>query len=181
MPSVIPYVETTWVDNTTAANASRLNQIEQGIEDAHLMPAVRVFHNANQSITTATLTALAFNSERYDTVGGVASNQHDTVTNNSRLTCRYAGIYDISASVEFAANATGERDVRIRLNGTTYIGFQREPTNTASFSTIVNCTTDYQLAVNDYVECVVFQESGGALNVVASSNWSPEFMMKRVA
>ena len=37
--------------------------------------------------------------------------------------------------------------------------------------------TLYELAVNDYVELVVYQSSGGALNVVSSGNHSPEFMM----
>jgi hypothetical protein len=35
-------------------------------------------------------------------------------------------------------------------------------------------------AVNDYVECFVQQNSGSALNLVASGNFSPEFSMVRV-
>lgn len=181
MPSVIPYAETTWVDNTTDANAAHMNQIEQGIEDAHLMPAVRVFHNAAQSITTGTVTALAFNSERFDTVGGVASNMHDTVTNNSRLTCRYAGVYQITGMVAWAVNATGFRQAQIRLNGTTIIGSRDEIAASASFGTEMQVTSLYQLAVNDFVELVVQQTSGGALNVNSSANYSPEFMMVRSA
>jgi hypothetical protein len=41
--------------------------------------------------------------------------------------------------------------------------------------------TRYPLVVNDYVEAVVRQTSGGALNVLALGNQSPEFMMARVA
>jgi hypothetical protein len=42
-------------------------------------------------------------------------------------------------------------------------------------------TALYDLAVNDYVELHVRQNSGISLNVAASSNYSPEFMMTRVA
>jgi hypothetical protein len=83
----VPFVkDTTFADGSgggTPITAAKLNNIEQGVFDAHLMPAVRVYHNTTQSVSTATHTALAFNSERFDTAGGAASTQHDTVTNNS--------------------------------------------------------------------------------------------------
>src|SRR6266576_1935140 len=95
---VIPYVAQTWTDGVSAASAARLTVIEAGVHEAHFQPAVRVFHNAAQSLTTGVATALAFNSERFDQAGNVADTQHDTVTNNSRLTCRYAGVYLISGT-----------------------------------------------------------------------------------
>jgi hypothetical protein len=35
--------------------------------------------------------------------------------------------------------------------------------------------------VNDYVEAMVWQNSGGALNVNQFGNHTPEFMMARIA
>ena len=37
--------------------------------------------------------------------------------------------------------------------------------------------TIYELAVDDYVELLVRQNSGGALNISTKSNQSPEFSM----
>lgn len=178
----IPYTENTaWADDSgggTPITAAKLNNVEQGITDAHLQPCARVYHNAAQSINDATDTVLAFNSERFDQVGGATSNQHDNSTNNSRLTCRYAGVYAITANVQFAGNGTGDRYLFLRLNGTTKIT-QVHVTADATENDLV-VTTDYALAVNDYVEALVHQSSGGALNVQATGNWSPEFMWKRV-
>lgn len=178
----IPYTENTpWADGATAITAAKLNNLEQGVSDAQQQPAVRVFHNANQSLTTSVSTVLAFNSERFDTAGGAASTQHDTVTNNSRLTCLYAGKYEISASISFDANATGVRQVLFKLNATTTIAQILVPSAGATFVTSLSLNTLYDLAVNDYVETFAFQSSGGALNVGTFANHSPEFMMCRIA
>src|SRR5712671_3909345 len=101
MPIVVPYVKQTWIDNNGAnpVSAARLGVLEEGILDVSQAPAVRVFHNAAQSTTNITQTVLAFNSERYDQAAGAAAAQHDTVTNNSRLTCLYAGIYKITGTI----------------------------------------------------------------------------------
>jgi hypothetical protein len=183
MAIVIPYVKQTWTDGSgggTPISAARLGVLEEGILDVSQAPAVRVFHNTTQSATSGVGLALAFNSERYDQAGGAASTMHDTVTNNSRLTAIYAGIYKITGQVQWAASAGGTfRTADIRLNGATVIARSGEPPmNTTGNGLVV--TTDYSLAVNDYVELVATQDSGGALNVLNSANYSPEFMMVRV-
>lgn len=180
----IPYTPQAWADGSgggTPESGARLAVMEAGIRDAHLMPAVGVTHNAAQSITNSTNTILAFNTERFDQAGGGASTQHDTVTNNSRLTCRYDGIYQIVANVDWASNVTGERLIEIVLNaGLTSIARVR-----GAAGGIGPCnqlvTRQYALVVNDYVQLQVFQTSGGALNVTLSGNHSPEFSMVRVA
>lgn len=133
----------------------------------------RVYNNANISIPNNALTALTFNSERYDT-GGL----HSTSANTSRLTCLTAGKYRITGHVEFATNPTGYRHLKIRLNGTTDLaGMTLLPLTAAPDITQISLSTEYALAVNDYVELAVAQTSGGALNVTAVSNSSPEFSM----
>lgn len=133
----------------------------------------RVYNNANITISTASDTALTFNSERYD-----ADTIHDTGSNTSRLTCKTAGKYIIVGHVEFASNATGARQVFIRLNGTTDIG--RQAYLSPGSATRFCITTIYDLALNDYIELVVWQNSGGNLDVVAAGNRSPEFSMQRI-
>ncbi|NQW23332.1 MAG: hypothetical protein HQ475_07805 [SAR202 cluster bacterium] len=148
----------------------------------HAMPAegsgsdisARVYHSVNQSITNATDTALAFDSERWDT-----DVIHDTVTNNSRLTCKTAGKYIIVGSVRWTSNVTGVRNTFIRLNGTTWLAFNMPDTNQGNVHAIT-VSTIYDLAVNDYIELMVHQTSGGALNLEATGNYSPEFMMAKV-
>ena len=179
----IPRVKQNWVDGSsgnTPLSAARMNDIEQGIFDAHYMPAVRVFHNAAQSTTTGVDFTLAFNSDRFDQASNASDTMHDTVTNNSRLTCRYGGVYEIKGNVEFAANGTGSRVAKIKLNGTTVIA-QMRIVAAASDNHALQVSCAYALALNDYVELVVQQSSGGALNVNSTGNYSPEFSMVRVA
>ena len=179
MAIVIPYVKQTWTDGSgggTPVSAARLGVVEEGILDVSQAPAVRVFHNAAQATLSNTPLTLAFNSERYDQAGGVASTQHDTVTNNSRLTALYAGIYSIVAMAEWAGSPVNA-EMRILLNATTIIA----RTSVVADYRYMNLSTQYQLAVNDFVQVVVLQISGAGLNVNSTANSSPEFAMTRVA
>jgi hypothetical protein len=159
-----------WVTNEFPT-ATKMNQM------AIAGPCARVFHSANQSTTSGVFLSVAFDSERFDT-----DTIHDTVTNNTRLTCKTAGKYLITASIEIAFNATGTRIATLRLNGVTPLASMSVPAAaTGSVPTRLTPTTIYDLAVNDYVEVQAWQDSGGALNVSAAGNYSPEFMMVRVA
>lgn len=183
MAIIIPYAKQTWADGSgggTPVSAARLAVLEEGILDVSQAPAVRAFHTVNQTTTTGVTLALALDSERFDQAGGAASTMHGTV-NNSRLTAIYAGIYQISGGVEWAANATGHRDLFIRLNGATSIAYGRMPNGGVGDSVLHFVTCVYSLAVNDYVELCANQNSGGNLNINASPNYSPEFSMCRVA
>jgi hypothetical protein len=136
----------------------------------------RVYNTANLSINNATDTALTFNSERWDTDG-----LHSTVSNTSRLTCTRAGKYAITGHVEFAANATGGRQVFLRLNGATDIGRVAYTSASATIPSRMIPHAEYDLEVGDYVELYVTQNSGGALNVVAAAQRSPEFEMQLIS
>lgn len=179
MAIIIPYVKQTWVDGSgggTPISAARLGVLEEGILDVSQAPAVRVFHNTTQSATSGVALALAFNSERFDQAGGVASTQHDTVTNNSRLTALYAGVYQITGVVQWAASPVSA-SIAVRINGATTIA----QSQVAADYRYMTVSTLYAMAINDYAELVVVQASGGALNVLSTANLSPEFMMCRVA
>lgn len=183
MAIVIPYTKQTWTDGAgggTPVSAARLGVIEEGILDVSLAPAVRVYHTASQSIGSGSRVALAFNSERFDQAGGAASTQHDTVTDNSRLTCRYAGVYLISGTIEWAASVShaSGADVTIRVDGATLIARQLFVSNDQRVQTV---STLYSLNVNQYVELTVLQNTGGSVNVNSTGNYSPEFSMVRVA
>lgn len=150
------------LDNSTSGNASGAIW-------------ARVFHNTAQSLTNNTFTALAFNSERYDT-----NVIHDTSTNNTRLTCKTAGVYFINGTAAYAANATGIRELAVRIGGSTYIADVLSASASATEPTVLTISTTYLLAVNDYVELVGRQTSGAGLNVSNAANFTPEFNMVRL-
>ena len=130
-----------------------------------------------QAITTATLTAITFDTERWDTDA-----YHDNVTNNTRLTvpAGQGGTYIISFSAQFAGNGTGSRYFYLNLNGTTKLaGLYLINNGTAAFEGTL--TTIFQLDAGDYVEAVVYQDSGGSLNINKNNNSSPEFSLQRIA
>ncbi len=173
-----PYVPFTYVGTANEVTTTRLNTSELGIRDMSQQPAVRVTHSTTQSATTGVPLVLAFNTERYDQAGGSASTMHDTVTNNSRLTAVYAGIYSIAAHGEWTASIAGSSSAAaIRLNGATTIA--RQLTGSVDLRSW-SLETKYLLAVNDYVEVLVTQNSGSSATVAQAGNYTPEFMMVRV-
>lgn len=144
--------------------------------DAHgAMPAVKVTHSVSQSIPDFTYTTLAFNTETYDT-----DTIHDTVTSNSRLTCKTAGKYLINASLSYVPNATGYRGVNIVLNATTATIASVNVPSIGGIYTSVQATVVYNLAVGDFVEVQAIQTSGGALNIERVIDYSPDFNMVKV-
>lgn len=136
----------------------------------------RVYNSANISITSGALQELTFNSERWDT-----SAFHSTVSNTDRLTvpAAHGGIYVIAGHVAFAASGVGDRQIEILLNGTTSLAVSRVPPPSGQGR--MSITTVVELSDADYITLRVLQTSGGALNVLAAGNYSPELSLVRIA
>lgn len=135
----------------------------------------RVYNDAHILLSDDTWTLLTFNSERYDT-----DDIHSIVSNTGLLVCKTAGVYEISASVRFQANATGVRYLSIWHSSGVHIVRQSLLTNDATHDTWMNSSTQYDLAVDESVAVYVYQNSGGDLYVYNEANLSPEFMMQRI-
>lgn len=136
--------------------------------------SARVTHSVNQVTLHNVSTALAFDTERWDT-----DTIHDNALNNSRLTCFTAGKYIIAGNVWWQSNATGRRILKVRLNGITNILWQQlMPGATGGF--VQTIATIWELALTDYVEFYVQQTSGGNLNLEKHGDYSPEFSMARI-
>ncbi len=149
----------------TAANWNELaDDIKWLAEQA---PTARVYHNTTQSIAVSgTFQALVFNSERWD-IGST----HSTVTATSKLTVPSGGggKYRVGAQAEFDANATGQRDIKICLNGnTSAILCELQVDAAATGDTLLSISGDWALSAGDYIEVYARQTSGGALNVLSS-------------
>jgi hypothetical protein len=121
--------------------------------------------SADQSLTNATYTAISWDGEGWDT-----NSFHDNATNNSRVTIPSgkAGKYLVEITFNFAASGVGSiRLVNLYKNGvgTGDVNFSPNPTFNAGavFSKVLD------LAVSDYIQAFAYQDSGGALNLKATS------------
>jgi hypothetical protein len=114
---------------------------------------------STQSISNNTATLITWDSENFDT-----TTFHSTSTNTSRITIPTgkAGYYLFTSYGFFDSNATGNRRMDLRKNGS-LIRSWPTPSTTNTFSGLT-ITCLLSLAEADYIEIAVFQSSGGALN-----------------
>jgi hypothetical protein len=136
------YTGSAWEEWTPRTICARLRQANQ------------------QTIATSVNTAILFDSEDFDDLGG-----HSTVSNTSRYTATRAGRYRFTGAIGFEPNASGFRAVRVWKNGSAI------PGNTLSWSqfsvasnAVIPCrTVTVSLIVGDYVEMIALQNSGAGL------------------
>ena len=133
----------------------------------------RVFNAGNQIVSSRTWKELEFTSYRWDMGGFFTSGQPTRLT----IPDGGDGIYIVGGSVVWGTNSSSYRMLRVYLNGSTSlaeqltvgIGFTRQ-----------SVTTVYQLGAGDYVTLSAYHDTGAALDVIYSSNKSPEFWLQRV-
>lgn len=164
------------VDNPTTGQpipAAWGDAVDYFLEFLAGMPACSVFQASGspQSVNDNTATIVTAASEGYDTDG-----MHSTVSQTSRITVKTAGTFLLFASVNFAADADGYRDLSIFKNGSLFYELMRVPSAGASVATVLTGTMSTTAAVNDYFEVDVKHTAGAALNVVLQ-----EFAMRMVA
>jgi hypothetical protein len=116
----------------------------------------------NQSITTGTPTALALDTDTWD-----SNALHPTGAGNTKFTVVNPGKYLVTGFATWAANATGVRNIAVRKNGTGNFGPCQIPVNSGTLTTTIVATDIVDLAATDYMELVVTQSSGGNLNVTS--------------
>ncbi len=144
--------------------ATQMNTLGTNSDNTLVPATCGATNSTTQSLTTATFTAITFNSEpaNWDT-----DTIHSTSTNTSRFTLTTAGLYLFNISVSFAANATGRRLVAVREGGTNFEGVGGLQVTGVSIgqvnaSWVVNVTS-----TTTYYEFMAFQDSGGNLNILA--------------
>lgn len=131
---------------------------------------------AAQSIPNITWTGVLLDTEDLDRDAG-----HSTSSNTSRYVGKTPGWYLAPYTMCYAANATGSRWARIRTNGTDAVattpGRDSRPSAGAVDTSMSGVGFVYLNGTTDYVELVVFQSSGGALNAYVASDASPRLAM----
>ena len=169
-----------------ASSATQLSRLAIGTTDYLLSIAggvpvwvprdigAKVYHSVDQSIPNDTYTNLAFNTEDYDT-----DVIHDTVTNNSRLTCKTAGKYSVTGRVSWASDATGIRWCTLLKNGS-QVSRGNWFSAVGASTTVLIFADIMSLAVNDYIEIQVYQNRGSALDVLGGSIDKTNFAMQRI-
>lgn len=173
-----PNTPKTWssAEVVTAANMNTYVRDQQEWllgSGTNAKPSCRVYNSANISHTTSgTWQVVTFDSERWDTGG-----MHSTVTNTSRITIPTGcgGKYLIGYNLGFATNTSGLRGAQVYVDGSIVIEHQLTDTVSASYSWLLSGSTLASLSAGQYIELRAWQNSGGALNIAANSNYSPEF------
>lgn len=112
--------------------------------------------SADQSIPNNAWTAISWDVEDYDTLGG-----HDNVTNNSRFTAPTTGIYSVQIHVAFATNSANAKYLSIYRNGTQLSGWCERSTETTP--TVLGLVREIALTAGDYVQAFIYQNSGGSV------------------
>jgi len=136
--------------------------------------SVRVTNSAVQSICCGAWEAVEFDTERFDT-----DSMHCNSCNTTQLKAVTAGVYVISGTIGIAGNATGQRDVRIMLGGSTEIAHQSF-TDLGSVNQNMNITTIWKFSACEYVTLEVYQDSTGALSTTRYPSSYPEFSMAKI-
>lgn len=126
--------------------------------------AARAGQNAAQSIPNSAFTTVAFDTKLFDTSPG---NNIWVAGNPTVMTVRTAGIYVVTAFVQFASAGGVERIVTLLANGAG-MGASAQIAPVIGDNTGVSTSTIWQAAVNDTISINVFQNSGGALNIFSA-------------
>lgn len=122
-------------------------------------PAAAVYRPTTQSIPTGTATLVSWTSDYDSTPPALAQ------VSASGLTCRQAGLYQVTGFWPWAASATNRRACLILLNGTVAANAIVGDAFTASaWDNTHNLTHTLRLADGDQLRMLVTQDSGGALN-----------------
>ena len=132
---------------------------------------------ASMAIANTTSTAVIWDTEQVDEGGLV-----DIGAQPTRITIVNTGFYLVTAFIPWGISGTGIRTIGIRPNGSSIIA--RTVNSAASF---VSGSTPQQsvtfigvLTAADYLEVLVYQSSGGSLDVLTSFD-IPRFSIVRLA
>lgn len=126
----------------------------------------KIYNSGTQSINNTTTTPITFNLEEFDSSGF-----HSTSSDTSRITIPtgYDGKYLIGGMTSWDTNATGERYMRFKKNGSLDIRGSHVHASADAGGPKQETAALVDLVAGDYVELNVFQDSGGSRTVGAGA------------
>jgi len=153
--------------------AKRIGALEQqarkrDVYERHIPYCVLWLDQKTQTIPDATNTLINFDLEIVD-----VGNLHSTTVNNSRITVVVAGLYLFTVGLGWEEDAAGYREVYIQVNGTAIRRIRAHPF-AASTAVWMEASVLWHMDATDYAEVVVYQNSGGAIDVLYTA-YSPMF------
>lgn len=122
-------------------------------------PFVQLRGSSTFTVADSTDTAVLWTGEDSDTAA-----MHSNSTNPEKIYAKKAGYYQISANIEWTANATGHRTVFFKVNGVSSALTDTQP-GVAGFNTHTQTQITVYLEAGGFVECWVNQNSGGNLDI----------------
>jgi hypothetical protein len=164
MSLVVPHA---WVAGTDYGTATNLNTLTDAIVQMQggtpvtgtVLDFAVLRQVVTQNLTNATWTTLTFTQEDLD-----AANGHSNVSNTSRYVMGNAGYADVRGIASFTPNATGQRSVRVLVNGAVVNASQVDTLAVgASTATSVAVALTVPVSAGDYVELQAYQTSTATL------------------
>lgn len=122
-------------------------------------PYARVYRTTSQTVPQSTSAYVSYDAERSDNDG-----IHDNVSNTSRMTCNTAGVYAIMGHVAVTGGTRGR--LCIVKNRTDYLAVVDLIFSNSKY-TLIN--TISELAVGDYIELFVIEDSAASAIVLSAS------------
>ena len=153
------------VGTGSSVSAAWFDKARDNLEHYATGPGAHALSNATTNVSSGTVTAVAFAAaDLFDTDG-----YHSTSSNNTRITVPsgLGGRYLCVGYVALSANASGSRQAHFRVNGSAVRRCVSQA-NAASQPWETTLTSSILLSVGDYVELIVFQDSGSTLTVSGS-------------
>jgi len=174
------------IRSTAAINPSKLlgypsdvTKVLRGDGSWQGNPYCLLIHSVTQTFPSgSTTTTLNFDTERVD-----ASNMHDPVTNNNRITIARAGIYLglFAAILNCTAGVVGLSYIRMRQNGTSYLDQTVDWAQAQPTAQRVVAVCIFSCAAGDYLDVAYFNGTSVNVTTSASSPSSPVFSAAYIA
>ena len=129
-------------------------------------PFIKLILPANFSVSSGANTAVPFGAS--SEIIKTDASLHSTTVNTTRVTPNKAGIYELSVFSWWASNTSGQRGAHIGKNGGLQPPEQHwNATIPSGEFSIGQISTEHTAnGTTDYFEMFVFQNSGGALNLM---------------
>jgi hypothetical protein len=143
-----------------------IDEINAGFDkiDNNFIPACMMAFTGSQTPASGSTVTQDMNQTRHDTYSARAEGPMADLTNNL-ITIRRKGIYVLTCSSGFAANATNNRRLGLEVNAVEQINLEVGPKPIGAINMVISIAMS--LSVNDQVRCTVLQTSGIALAVSA--------------